>query len=136
MASPQAEPSAKLMSEKQRLKLDKFAKKKEKLAQEALLKEQQGTRASKAKKAKEQQAPAVQSKDWVEKTPAGQRKILKSLDDDFTKAYLPAVVESAWYSFWENQGLFKPRTEADGSLKPKGKYVIAIPPPNVWKKSI
>lgn len=124
------------MSEKQRLKLDKFAKKKEKLAREALLKEQQGTSASTAKKAKEQQAPAVQSKDWVEKTPAGQRKILKSLDDDFTKAYLPAVVESAWYSFWENQGLFKPRTEEDGSLKPKGKYVIAIPPPNVWKKSI
>ncbi|OJI98043.1 hypothetical protein ASPVEDRAFT_124617 [Aspergillus versicolor CBS 583.65] len=122
------------MSEKQRLKLDKFAKKKEKLAQEALLKEQQGTSASKAKKAKEQQAPAVQSKDWVEKTPAGQKKILKSLDDDFTKAYLPAVVESAWYSFWENQGLFKPRTEEDGSLKPKGKYVIAIPPPNVTGK--
>lgn len=136
MASTQAEPPANPMSEKQRLKLDKFAKKKAKLAQEVLLKEQQGTSASKAKKAKEQRAPAVQSKGWVEETPAGQRKTLKSLDDDFTKAYLPAVVESAWYSFWENQGLFKPRPEVDGSLKPKGKYVIAIPPPNVWKKCI
>lgn len=41
-------------------------------------------------------------------------------------------MESAWYSFWEEQGLFKPRTEKDGSVKLKGKYVIAIPPPNVW----
>lgn len=56
---------------------------------------------------------------------------MKPLDDDFHKAYVPKVVESAWYSFWDDQGLFKPQTEQNGSLKPKGKYVIAIPPPNV-----
>jgi valyl-tRNA synthetase len=132
MASTQVEPAAKPMSEKQRLKLEKFAKK-EKQAQEALLKQQQGNSSSKAKKTKEQDGPAVQSKDWVEETPVGQKKILKSLDDDFTKTYLPTVVESAWYNFWEKERLFEPRTEEDGSLKPKGKYVIAIPPPNVWK---
>lgn len=131
MASTQAEPSAKPMSEKQRLKLEKFAKKKEKQEQEALLKQQQAIGSSREKKSKEQNAPAVELKDWVEETPAGHRKILKSLDDDFHKAYLPKVVESAWYSYWEKQGMFKPRTEEDGSLKPKGKYVIAIPPPNV-----
>ena len=125
MASTQAKP----MSEKQRLKLEKFANKKEKQAQQQ---QQQTSAASKEKKSKKQDVPAVESKDWVEGTPAGQRKILKPLDDDFHKAYLPRVVESAWYSFWEDQGLFKPRTEKDGSLKPKGKYVIAIPPPNVW----
>lgn len=27
--------------------------------------------------------------------------------------------------------MFKPRTKEDGSLKSKGKHVIAIPPPNV-----
>ena len=117
------------MSEKQRLKLEKFTNKKEKQEQQ---KQQQPSGASKEKKIKKQDIPAVESKDWVESTPAGQRKILKSLDDDFHKAYLPKVVESAWYSFWEDQGLFKPQTEKDGSLKPKGKYVIAIPPPNVW----
>ena len=125
MASTQAKP----MSEKQRLKLEKFANKKEKQAQQQ---QQQTSGASKEKKSKKQDVPAVESKDWVEGTPAGQRKILKPLDDNFHKAYLPRVVESAWYSFWEDQGLFKPRTEKDGSLKPKGKYVIAIPPPNVW----
>ena len=117
------------MSEKQRLKLEKFTNKKEKQEQQ---KQQQPSGASKEKKIKKQDIPAVESKDWVESTPAGQRKIFKSLDDDFHKAYLPKVVESAWYSFWEDQGLFKPQTEKDGSLKPKGKYVIAIPPPNVW----
>lgn len=132
MASTQAQLSAKPMSEKQRLKLEKFANKKEKQAQQAQQKQQQPSSASKEKKSGKQDVPAVESKDWVESTPAGQRKILKPLDDDFHKAYLPKVVESAWYSFWEDQGLFKPRTEKDGSLKPKGKYVIAMPPPNVW----
>lgn len=130
MASTETQPSAKPISEKQRAKLEKLANKKEKEAQQALQKLQQG--GSKEKKAKKQNAePTIDPKDWVEETPAGQTKILKSLDGDFHKAYYPNVVESAWYSFWENQGHFKPRTEEDGSLKPKGKYVIAIPPPNV-----
>lgn len=120
--------SAKSLSEKQRLKLEKFASKKEKQEQQ---KNQQPSAATKEKKTKKQDVHVVESKDWVEGTPAGQKKILGSLDDDFHRAYLPKVVETAWYSFWEEQGLFKPRTEKDGSLKPKGKYVIAIPPPNV-----
>jgi valyl-tRNA synthetase len=124
MASLQA--SEKPMSEKQRLKSEKFKQKKEIQAQQALQAQQKPE-----KKSKKQDVPAVEAKDWVEETPAGQRKIMKPLDDDFHKAYLPKVVESAWYSFWEEQGLFKPRTEKDGSLKPKGKYVIAMPPPNV-----
>ncbi|KAL8908804.1 MAG: hypothetical protein Q9171_005304 [Xanthocarpia ochracea] len=86
--------------------------------------------ASTQKNSRKQDVPVVDPRDWVEETPAGQRKILKPLEDDFHKAYLPKVVESAWYSFWEDQGLFKPRTEKNGSLKPKGKYVMAIPPPN------
>lgn len=131
MASTQA--SEKPMSEKQRLKLEKFANKKEKQAQQAQhAQQQQPNSVSKEKKPKKQDVPAVESKDWVEETPAGQKKILKPIDDEFHKAYLPKVVESAWYSFWEDQGLLKPRTEKNGSLKPKGKYVIAIPPPNVW----
>ncbi|KAJ5093758.1 hypothetical protein N7456_009619 [Penicillium angulare] len=134
MTSTQAPPSAKPISEKQRLKAEKFAKKKEKEAHEALLKQQQNVDSSRDKKSKDQDAPGVKSKDWVDETPAGQKKILKSLDGDFHKAYLPKIVESSWYSFWENQRLFEPRTEEDGSLKPKGKYVIAIPPPNVTGK--
>lgn len=136
MTSTEAESSTKPMSEKQRLKLEKFAKKKEKQEQDALLKQQQPISSTREKKSNEQNAPAgaVMSKDWVEETPAGHLKILKSLDDDFHKAYLPKVVESAWYSYWEKQGMFKPQTGEDGNLKPKGKYVIAIPPPNVCNR--
>lgn len=115
--------SDKPMSEKQRLKFEKFKQKQENLAQKS--------QHISERKTKRQGAPMVAAKDWIEETPAGHRKILKPLDDDFHKAYLPKVVESAWYSFWEGHGLFKPQTEKDGRLKPKGKYVIAMPPPNV-----
>lgn len=82
-STSQAEPSAKPMSEKQRMKHGKFAKEKEKQEQEALLKPQQAIGSSREKKSKEQSnAPAVESKDWVE-TPAGHQKTLKSLEDDF-----------------------------------------------------
>ncbi|UKZ94570.1 uncharacterized protein TrAFT101_009437 [Trichoderma asperellum] len=114
------------MSEKQRLKFEKFKQKQENLAQKS--------QHISERKTKRQGTPMVAAKDWVEETPAGHRKILKPLDDDFHKAYLPKVVESAWYSFWEDHGLFKPQTEKDGRLKPKGKYVIAMPPPNVTGK--
>ena len=120
------EPSAKPLSEKQRLKLEKFANKKEKQTQQ-----QQASVVPKGKPQKKPAATAVSPKDWIEETPEGQKKILKPLDDDFHKAYIPKVVESAWYSFWEQDGLFQPQLESSGALKPKGKYVIAIPPPNV-----
>jgi valyl-tRNA synthetase len=119
------------MSEKQRLKHEKFIKKQAQQQQQAI------STISKQSKAKTHDASSSTttgktSKDWIEETPSGQKKILKPLDDDLHKAYIPKVVESAWYSFWEEQGLFKPRTaEEDGSFKAKGKYVIAIPPPNV-----
>ncbi|QKX59919.1 uncharacterized protein TRUGW13939_07061 [Talaromyces rugulosus] len=125
------------MSEKQRLKHEKFIKKQAQQQQQ----QQAISTVSKQSKAKTQDASysttstVKTSKDWIDETPSGQKKILKPLDDDLHKAYIPKVVESAWYSFWEEQGLFKPRTnEEDGSFKAKGKYVIAIPPPNVTGK--
>lgn len=133
MASTQA--PEKPISEKHRIKLEKFAQKKARQAQH------QSNTTPKEKKPRKLDALAINANDWVDETPPGHKKILKSLDDDFLKAYVPNVVESSWYSFWEEQGLFKPRTNEDGSLKPKGSYVIAIPPPNVrnkvsknWKK--
>ena len=119
------EPSAKPLSEKQRLKLEKFANKKEKQAQ------QQQASVAVREKPQKKPAAAVSPEDWIEETPEGQKKTLKPLDDDFHKAYIPKVVESAWYSFWEQNGLFQPQLEGSGALKPKGKYIIAIPPPNV-----
>lgn len=57
--------------------------------------------------------------------------VLKPLDDQFHKAYVPAVVESAWYSWWEKQGYLKPEFAADGNAKKEGYFAIPIPPPNV-----
>ena len=127
MVHTQADLSAEPISERERRQLAYFANKKK---LKALRKQQHPSDA--LTYGEHEKQLNMQSKNWVEETPAGQRKILKPLDNKFHKSYMPKVVESAWYSFWENQGLFKPRTEKDGSLKPKGKYVIAIPPPNVW----
>lgn len=129
MSSTSEQGTAKPMSEKQRLKLEKFANKKAKQAQQQ--QQQQSAGGTKKEKSKKPEGPTVSSKDWVEETPDGHKKLLKPFDGDFHKAYLPAVVESAWYSYWQQQGLFKPQMEKDGKVKPKGSYVIAIPPPNV-----
>ena len=41
------------------------------------------------------------------------------------------MVESAWYSWWEKEGFFKPEFGPDGNVKNKGYFVIPEPPPNV-----
>lgn len=53
------------------------------------------------------------------------------MDDEFHKAYVPGVVESAWYSWWEKEGFLKPHFAADGKVKTPGYFAIPIPPPNV-----
>ena len=45
---------------------------------------------------------------------------------EIPKAYEPSSVESKWYQFWLDQGLFT----ADPA-SPKPPYSIVIPPPNV-----
>jgi valyl-tRNA synthetase len=57
--------------------------------------------------------------------------VLRPLEDAYCKAYLPRVVESAWYDWWENEGFFQPELKGDGSVKDAGYFVIAMPPPNV-----
>lgn len=61
--------SEKPLSEKQRLKLEKFAKKKEKQAQ--VVQQQNSSDGPKEKKSKKQDIPIVDSRDWVEETPTG-----------------------------------------------------------------
>lgn len=87
--------------------------------------------------------------EYVEDTPFGEKKskfeapmetkrnetntvlVLKSFDDPQYKAYNPIAVESAWYSWWEKEGFFKPEFKADGNVKDEGSFVIVHPPPNV-----
>ena len=57
--------------------------------------------------------------------------VLKPLDDQFHKAYIPRVVESAWYDWWEREGFFEPEFAPDGKAKEAGYFSVAWPPPNV-----
>jgi len=82
----------------------------------------------KAKPAKVEEAPLPL---YVEETPAGEKKRLRSLEDPQLKAYNPVAVESAWYSWWEKSGFFEPKFKGDGSVKDEGSFVVVIPPPNV-----
>ena len=45
--------------------------------------------------------------------------------------YDPARVESRWYAYWEERGVFQPRGDAEGAPGSRGRFVIAIPPPNI-----
>lgn len=88
-----------------------------------------GKKADKKKTETKDEVPLSQR--YVEETPAGAKKILKPLDDEFHKAYVPRVVESAWYDWWEKEGFLRPEFAADGKVKEKGSFVIVMPPPNV-----
>ena len=83
-----------------------------------------------AKKPKKKAAgPAAK---YVEDTPPGEKKKLRSLDtDEFMKSYSPQAIESAWGLWWEAQGFFTPSADKPS---PKGAFTIVIPPPNITGK--
>ncbi|KAG7661468.1 VAS1 [[Candida] subhashii] len=116
--------------------LEKERKKAEKLAKfEAKKAKQEAAKADAAKKS--QDKPKKVKKvvepipEFVDKTKAGDKKILISLDDPSLKAYNPSNVESSWYSWWEKQGFFEPELTEDGKAKKEGVFTIPCPPPNV-----
>ena len=112
---------------KKQEKAKKFAEKKLKTAAEAAA----TTSKTREKKAKQEAAREEPLPEYKEDTPVGDKKILKSFDDPFYKAYNPTVVESAWYAWWEKEGFFKPEFGPDGKVKKAGYFVIPEPPPNV-----
>lgn len=93
------EKSAKEL-EKERKKAEKDAKFKAKKAAQAsggaagASKDGAAPKEKKKKGKEEEKLP-----EYVEETPKGEKKRLKSLDDPFTKAYIPKVVESAWCEY-------------------------------------
>lgn len=74
------------------------------------------------KQSKKQAPPTTESKAPKDK------KIKKPAAVD---AYEPQKIEADRYEWWESKGLFKPQFTKDGKIKPEGKFVIPIPPPNV-----
>ncbi len=125
---------------------DQHGEKKQKSAKELAKERQKAEKAAKfaakqekqkamqaASQPKQKEPKKVQEKlpPYQEDTPKGQKKILKPLDDEYHKAYIPSVVESAWYDWWEKEGFHHPDFTPEGEVKEPGSFVISIPPPNV-----
>jgi len=91
--------------EKERKKAEKDAKFKAKKAAQAA---NQGGGAAAAPKEKKKKVEKETLPEYIEETPKGEKKLLKSLDDPHRTAYVPKVVESAWYDWWEKEGFFTP----------------------------
>ncbi|KAJ2052966.1 valine--tRNA ligase [Coemansia sp. S16] len=83
------------------------------------------------KKEKEPKAAPKPKPAFVNTTPVGEKK---DMTEPMADSYDPVAVESAWYSWWETQGLFAPQTGPDGEISPKGRFVMVTPPPNVTGK--
>jgi hypothetical protein len=78
--------------EKERKKAEKDAKFKAKKAAQGAAPAKEGGSKKEKKKGKEEEVLP----DFKEETPKGEKKRLRSLEDPYTKAYIPKVVESAW----------------------------------------
>ncbi|KAF5008637.1 hypothetical protein FDECE_5100 [Fusarium decemcellulare] len=113
--------------EKERKKAEKQAKFEAKKAKAA----QSAPKPAKEKKPKEKKVEEEPLPEYVEDTPEGEKKRIRSFEDPHFKAYNPIAVESAWYSWWEKEGFFKPEFKSDGKVKDEGSFVIVHPPPNV-----
>ncbi|KOS19494.1 Valine--tRNA ligase [Escovopsis weberi] len=120
-------PKSEKELEKERKKAEKAAKLEAKKAKAA----QVAANPAKEKKAKEKKPAEEPVPEYVEDTPVGDKKRIRPFDDPNFKAYDPIAVESAWYSWWEKEGFFKPEFTADGNVKDAGSFVIVHPPPNV-----
>lgn len=115
--------------EKERQKAEKAAKLEAKKAKAAL--QAANAAANKEKKAKKEKADEPEVPPYVEDTPPGEKKRVRSFEDPNFKAYDPIAVESAWYTWWEKEGFFKPEFKPNGDVKDEGSFVIVHPPPNV-----
>lgn len=113
--------------EKERKKAEKAAKLEAKKVKAAAV----AAAPTKEKKAKEKKPAEEPLPEYVEDTPEGEKKRIRSFEDPNFKAYDPIAVESAWYSWWEKSGFFKPQFKEDGNIRDEGKFVIVHPPPNV-----
>ncbi|KAK5274142.1 hypothetical protein LTR99_000602 [Exophiala xenobiotica] len=90
--------------------------------------EKERKKAEKLAKFQEKQSKKqVPAADTASKAPK-KEKVKKAAAVD---AYEPQKIESGRYEWWESRGLFKPQFTKDGKIKPEGKFVIPIPPPNV-----
>ncbi|KAH6647195.1 tRNA synthetases class I-domain-containing protein [Truncatella angustata] len=122
---------AKVKSEKELERERKKAEKQAMFEKKKAARAEAATTAVKKTKEKEKKAEVEVLPPYVEVTPEGEKKQLKPFDDPYYSSYHPVAVESAWYAWWEKEGYFKPQFTPEGEVKPEGKFVIVVPPPNV-----
>ncbi|OMJ08801.1 Valine-tRNA ligase, mitochondrial [Smittium culicis] len=94
--------------------------------------------------AQESASPAAAPKKKAEKPAAPAKKVLPKIDfipgqkkdmsSEMHDSYEPSLVESVWYDWWCKEKFFEPKFTESGDILPAGKFVIAIPPPNVTGK--
>ncbi|KAJ1656257.1 valine--tRNA ligase [Dispira simplex] len=114
---------------KRRAKMEKFAAKQAALAAQGINKD--GWKSTEKKEKKPKSKPTTTNAPepkFVNTTPIGDKK---DMGGEMAASYNPQAVEAAWYAWWEKQGYFQPELTADGQVKPKGTFVIPVPPPNV-----
>lgn len=113
--------------QKEKAKADKAAKF---AAKQAKLKQQQQQQQAQPKAAAQSgpKAQAAALPPYKDETPPGEKKILQPFDHPHFQAYNPKAVESGWYAWWEKSAFFQPRPPRSTDA---GKFVIALPPPNV-----
>ncbi|XP_071276609.1 valine--tRNA ligase isoform X3 [Agelaius tricolor] len=115
-----AKSAAQLKKEaKKREKMEKFQQKQEKNRQ---LQAQAKAKPSRARR-------ELQGLRYETPTPPGCKK---DVGGPLPESYSPGYVEAAWYSWWEQEGFFRP--EWGRSLdapNPRGVFVMCLPPPNV-----
>ncbi|XP_059495593.1 valine--tRNA ligase, mitochondrial [Stegostoma tigrinum] len=61
-------------------------------------------------------------------TPSGEKK---DTSGPLPDSYSPQYVEAAWYSWWEQQGFFKPEYHQHLTHREESTFSLCIPPPNV-----
>ncbi len=85
---------------------------------------------SKKKKEKAAKQDKTQTVTFVNNTPKGHKKDIKSIP--MAEAYHPVAVEAAWQDWWEQKGFYTCKPEDAMDKKPdEDKFVMVIPPPNV-----
>lgn len=129
-----APAETKVKTEKELERERRKAEKQAKFDEKKKAKEATAPAAAAAGKPKKVKAPKPEEEPlppYVNDTPAGEKKRLRSLDDPHFKAYDPIAVEAAWYQWWEKEGFFQPEFTPEGEVKEAGNFVIVLPPPNV-----